>query len=289
MPEAYYCERRDLGLLRVAGRDAQGFLHAQTTQAINDLPRSETRLAAWLSAKGRVRALFDVVATDEAFWLITEADNVAWLATELGRYVLRSDVRLDVVTDRAVWSCGGAGGEIELAAGRVVERAGACWLETRSSSILVFGKPDAVLPGLAGRPESDINAANLAAISVGRPALPASLRDRYTPHMLNLEQLGAISFKKGCYPGQEIVARTENLGTVKRRIHRFSATSGERPKPGDTIIDADDQSVGEVNRVAAAGAGYELLAVVPVESNAGELRLEQDGRRLQALPLPRKV
>lgn len=291
MTEAHHCQRNDLGLLRVSGSDARVFLHAQTTQAITDLPVTETRLATWLNAKGRVRALFDVVSSDQVFWLVTAADNVDWLAEQLARYVLRADVSLDVARDRTVYSCYGDLAPaltklgIELEPGRVIERSGAVWIQTQPASVLVFGPPETLTAQLPGTAETGTDNAILASISAGRPALPAGLRERYTPHMLSLDRLGAISFNKGCYPGQEIVARTENLGTVKRRLKRFAVESGRRPAAGDAIIDVEDQSIGDINRVAAADAGYELLAVVPVDVDTSALRLERDGRRLTAKPL----
>jgi hypothetical protein len=286
MAEAKHCQRHDLGLLRITGRDARGFLHAQTTQAINDLPPMETRLAAWLNAKGRIQALFDVFRSDEDFWLVIESDNVDWLAAELKRYVLRADVRLEAAADRVVYSCYGdfkpamTARGIELEPGRVIEQSGTFWLQTEPSSLLVFGHPNTWVQALPGTSVADADGAILASLSSGRPALPAALRERYTPHMLNLDRLGAISFTKGCYPGQEIVARTQNLGTVKRRLKRFAIETGQRPTAGDAIIDAEDQSVGDINRVAATGSGYELLAVVPVSADSSSFRLESDGRRL---------
>ena len=127
MPQPYYCERPDLGLIRVTGSDARTFLHAQTTQEINDLASSETRLAAWLSAKGRVRALFDVVPCNRGFWLITQTDNVNSLAQQLGLFVLRSAVELAVATDSVVYSCCGnidrwlAGMGLDLQTGAVID------------------------------------------------------------------------------------------------------------------------------------------------------------------------
>lgn len=286
MPETRHCQRHDIGLLEVAGSDARSFLHAQTTQAIKDLPPTETRFAAWLSAKGRVKALFDVVPADGEYLLVTESDNVDWLATELKRYVLRADVRLEVVTDRVVYSCFGdlkpalTGLGIELDPSQVIAKDGALWLQTEPSSVLVVGQAGAFAPALPGTATADTDGAILASVVAGRPALPAALRERYTPHMLNLDRQHAISFSKGCYPGQEIVARTQNLGAAKRRLNRFAIGPGQRPSAGDAIIDADDQSVGDVNRVAATDSGYALLAVVPVSTELGSLRLESDGRSL---------
>jgi folate-binding protein YgfZ len=287
-----YCPRPDLALLRVTGADARGFLHAQTTQEINGLPQTETRLAAWLNAKGRILAVFDVVPAADGFWLITTADSATWLAEQLRRYVLRSAVDLAVPADREVYSLVGltagspAAGDVELTPGQAIERDGVHLVCTAASTVTLFGDRSGREAILGGLTATGSDRAERAEIAAGRPLVPASLRERYTPHMLNLERLGAVSFTKGCYPGQEIVARTENLGSVKRRLKRFACGPGVLPEPGDEIIDAEDQSIGEINRAAATESGFELLAVVPVDPNDGAFRLEQDGRSLTALPLP---
>jgi folate-binding protein YgfZ len=236
MTAARTCPQPELGVVRVSGRDARRFLHAQMTQAINDLPASGRILAAWLSARGRVRALFEVVADGDTLWLILPADNCDYLVTELSRFILRADARL----------------------------------ETAATATLPAALADIDLH------RSD--AAVVDAIRRGLPEVTAALRERYIPHMLNLDRLGAVSLTKGCYPGQEIVARTTNLGQVKRRLSRFALGAGERPAPGDELVAADGTSAGEINRVAATASGFELLAVVPID--AGNLRLGSDGRVL---------
>jgi folate-binding protein YgfZ len=314
MPDARYCRQPGLGLLRIAGRDARKFLHAQTTQRIDDLPTQATRLAAWLSAKGRVLGLFDVVPEGDSFLLLLPADNAAAVRTGLGRYVLRDDVRIEPETGRAVWTLVGeidpwlrAQG-IALAPGAVIAagdatraQAGGATLagtgdatlaqtgdatlartgEQRVDLISVSDARPALLTGLA---ETDPDAAAQIAIAAGRPELPLALADRYTPHMLNLEQLDAVSFTKGCYPGQEIVARTEHRGEVKRRIRRFACAAGPRPLPGDAIVDGTGTAAGEVNRAAQVQGGFELLAVVALDKDPATLRLVSNARALEPLP-----
>jgi folate-binding protein YgfZ len=291
MSRVNYCLRQDLGIVRVTGADARAFLHAQTTQEINDLAPFQTRLAAWLSPKGRVRALIDVVPCGDGFWLITEADNVSWLAEQLSFFVLRSAVEL-AVADSAIYTiCGdigewlsGAGAHLHPSA--VIEHNDAHWLSAGPSSVTVVGKPTSLAAILAGLPSAEIDTAVLTQIALGRPSVTAALRERYIPQMLNLDSLGAISFTKGCYPGQEIVARTQNLGEVKRRLRRFRVGSGERPEPGDAIVDAETKAVGEINCVAATDEAYELLAVVQLDAAEGVLLLASDGRKLESLALP---
>ena len=289
MPDVTFCRQPGQGLLRVSGRDARRFLHAQTTQRIDDLKGGETRIAAWLNAKGRVLALFDVVPDGEDFLLILPADNVAAVNLGLRRYVLRDAVRIEPVTDRSILSAIGevdgwlGDRRIALAHRAAVATSDAILARTgehRVELIATSGLFPSVLAGLA---ETDRDKAALVEIAEGRAEVPAALADRYTPHMLNLEHK-AVSFTKGCYPGQEIVARTEHRGEAKRRIRRFACEAGARPAAGDGIVDAAGASAGEVNRAAASGAGFELLAVVGIESTGQALHLA-DGRTLTALPL----
>ncbi len=228
----------NLGLISVTGTDARRFLHAQTTRDLLDPAAAAGTTAAWLSAKGRVRAIFDIVPHDSGLWLVLEAERIDWLIRELRKFVLRADVVLAADTDNA----------------------------------------DAVIARLP-------DATGLAAVRAGRAAVPEALAERYTAHMLNLDLLGAVSFTKGCYPGQEIVARTEHLGEVKRRLRRFSTGPGTRPAAGDAVIEPGGDPIGEVNRAAATDDGYELLAVVTLERANQPLTLI-DGRELRPLPLP---
>jgi folate-binding Fe-S cluster repair protein YgfZ len=103
--------------------------------------------------------------------------------------------------------------------------------------------------------------------------------------MLNLERIDAVSFSKGCYPGQEIVARTENLGEVKRRLVRFACGPGPLPTAGSEVLDSADRAVGEVNRSSATGQGCELLAVIQIDALGDRLTLAADGRELERQPL----
>ena len=234
--------RRNFGIVRVTGADARAFLHGQTTQDIAGLAENQVSLAAWLSPKGRVRALFYVVPCNDGFALLTAADNAAWLASQLAIYVLRADVQLEADPN---------------------------W-------------------GLEATHDVDASVQNtleIAAIAAGIPALPAALRELYIPQMLNLDRLNAISFTKGCYPGQEIVARTANLGSVKRRLQRFHC-DGALPETGANIVDANGDTVGEVNRSAQGDHGIELLAVVPIASPPAPLSVGAGGSALKRIPLP---
>jgi folate-binding protein YgfZ len=121
-------------------------------------------------------------------------------------------------------------------------------------------------------------------IRLGVPAIGASLTERFVPQMLNLDQLDALSFDKGCYPGQEVIARVHHRGAVKRRMRRYGASSATPAAPATPVVDGTGVGVGEVVRAARAGDGTELLAVVDHTAAGGALNV--DGAPLRELPLP---
>lgn len=115
-------------------------------------------------------------------------------------------------------------------------------------------------------------------IQAGIPTIAKENSEKFTPHMLNLDRLGAISFSKGCYTGQEVVARTEHLGASKRRLMRYR-TDADSVAVGDKLID-EDRSVGEVVNVA----GGDFLAVTPVASQQKTLTVNGDTATPLGLP-----
>jgi folate-binding protein YgfZ len=133
-----------------------------------------------------------------------------------------------------------------------------------------------------GLTDTDAADAERAEIELGIPAITPMVADRFVAQMLNLDELDAVSFDKGCYPGQEIIARVHNLGGVKRRARRYAAPR-EPPSLGTPVLAAGTE-VGEVVRSAPAGGGSELLAVV--EHAAAGSPLTCAGAPLAELPLP---
>src|SRR5690606_6718717 len=151
-------------------------------------------------------------------------------------------------------------------------RDGLTWLRLGPTLVHVVG-PSAELERLggelrAGTPEL----AALAEIRLGLPYVGTALAERYVPQMLDLDRLGAVAFDKGCYPGQEVVARLHHLGAVKRRLRRFvadvrsseAAAGSAPPAPGIPILGADGTQIGDVVRAAATSDGLELLGVVQI-------------------------
>lgn len=233
------------GLLSVSGMDARDFLHAQLTNDILNLASDRAALAGWCSAKGRLLATFLVIPAREGFLLQLSRDLAPALAKRLAMFVLRSKVKIADESER--WAQFGVFD---------APPPGVRW-EGDTVSVPVDGKRYLRLEPAAAASLAcalDEDAWYLEEIRAGRPLITTATQDQFVPQMVNLETLGGVDFRKGCYPGQEIVARAQYRGQVKRRMVRLPAPEGARLKPGDeynggTVVDS---------------AGGELLAVMPL-------------------------
>jgi folate-binding protein YgfZ len=234
-------------LLSVTGADAREFLHAQLTVDIRNLPPEHATLAGWCSAKGRLLATFLVIPSPQGYYLQVARDLSASVAKRLAMFVLRSKVKLadesDAWTQFGVWQSDSTPSRIEWKDGVAivpVDEKRVLRLEPAAKASLAC--------------DADEESWYLEEIRAGRPLITAATQDQFVPQMVNLEALGAVDFRKGCYPGQEIVARAQYRGQVKRRMVRLPAPAGARLQPGQeynggTVVDS---------------AGGEVLAVMPV-------------------------
>ena len=280
------CSLPHVEFLAVAGRNAGDFLQRQTTQDLAALAPGDTILAAWLDARGRARALFRVLRTWDR-WLLAIADQDAGaLANDLRMFVLRSDVKLAVepewlaiarIGDAEDWlaACANPDRDDARTAGRREE---ACLAQLAPELFHLYG-PAARVRAIAGSIDGDSQAAIRAEIAAGIPSVPPAIAQQFTAHMLNLDTLGAVSFAKGCYPGQEITARTQNLGAVKRRAMPFRAQTDPLPALGSSVVDAAGEPVGTVIRAVRADTRQAvMLAVVQLDRLDMPLYLPLEGR-----------
>ena len=274
--------------VEVRGADASGFLQAQLTSDVAALPPGRVALSAWCTPRGQVRNLFWLVRRPDGagFSLVApdcEADD---LVRRLRTFVLRAKVEVDRTGERVLGASGSA--SEAFVSGRVgsvpgpglaVESGGRLAIRPPGppSRFLVVG-PD---PLPVGTPDAEWRRLEIAA---GIAWLTDETRESFIPQMLNLDRLGALSFEKGCYPGQEIIARTRYLGRLKRRLYPGRIAPGTRPRPGDPVR-SRDRSAGTI--VAAEKddppGGYELLAVIANDLAGGRLESE-DGRRIVLSP-----
>ena len=240
------------GLLSVSGEDAREFLHAQLTNDIANLPAGRAALAGWCSAKGRLLASFLVIPARDGFLLQLARDLAPAVAKRLAMFVLRAKVKVANASEQ--WLQYGAWGELpdlavppENFAVAGSEKRIAVRVESARILVLTAEKLDGGTADEARWARDEIRA--------GRPLITGATQDMFVPQMVNFDFLGAVNFQKGCYPGQEIVARAQYRGQVKRRMQRLSAPQGALLQPGQEFNGG----------VVIDSAGGELLAVLPVQ------------------------
>jgi folate-binding protein YgfZ len=304
---AAFCDLPAYGLLRVSGEDAASFLQGQTTCDVHALAQGAAGIGALCTPKGRVFASFRLLRTEQGFYLLLVAELAAAVCKRLKMYVLRSKVMLEDLTPSfgllgligagvdAVLADAGLPVPPEPATGRELEDGFV--LSVAAGRALVAAAPDALSRFRPWRekqlPGASDNLWRLKEIEAGYPDVAAAISEEFLPQMLNLDILGGIGFKKGCYTGQEIVTRTHYLGQVKRRMFRLTcAHEGIELLPGTPIVaalDADVKNAGQIVTAAAATAVLsEVLAVLGMEY-MGSRNLHVggiDGPKAEWLALP---
>jgi hypothetical protein len=271
--------------LAVTGADRIDFLQGQLTQDLRRLDRDPILTAAWCNPKGRVMALVTVVGDGDRVLVFLPGWQADDFAERLLRYRLRAAV--DIATEPGVRLAAvdsGPGG-VQLPEGEPVLAIRP--LPGSDPRVMEICAATAHVEELDPATLLSADAWRLACIRAGRPVLHPDTVEAFTPHMLNLDLLDAISFSKGCYTGQEVVARTENLGRPSRRMLRFAAAAPP-PAPGSRLLDEAGGTAGSVVQAAAVDGGSELLAVVSIKQLGGALGLE-DGTPAAARGLPYSV
>ncbi|WP_425605414.1 YgfZ/GcvT domain-containing protein [Pseudoxanthomonas putridarboris] len=261
----------DHAVIALEGPEAVAFAHAQFANDVTGLPTGQWQWNAWLTPKGRVIALFLLarVADDQLKLVLPDYPADAF-ATALQRYVFRRKLKIAVADgSRAI---GAFAPPAQARAARIGVSGEGLELDLGGD-----GGPRTLW--LSSSAEASPDPARQQAwldfdLRHGVPRLPASQREQWTPQQLSLDRLQAFSVKKGCYPGQEIVARTHFLGKAKRGLMLFAAT-GEIPE--GVMVRSAENDVGEVVACSRHGDECLLLAVVP---------LEHDGEGLTANGLP---
>lgn len=263
----------DIAVVRARGGAVRPFLARQLTCDVEALARDRPLLGAWLTSKGRVLSLLNLVELDDAsVLLLLPAALAPDLLARMRMYVLREDVvlepdpRLQVagLSGRAARDC-----IAQLTPGALPAPVPL----SRAPDLCLLVGPATAVQRVAERlahPVLDTARWCAALIRAGLPAVEPNTRESFIPQMLNLDRLDAVSFTKGCYPGQEIVARTQHLGRIKRRMFVARGELGDAlAQPGDAIaVDGALDAPGRVVLAARDGPGQILLAVLPLDAVA---------------------
>ena len=281
-----------LGVIRAQGDEAAKFLHGQLTQDFALLGPQQARLAAYLSPKGRMLASFiGCQRSATEVLLVCSRDLLAATLKRLSMFVLRTKVKLTDASDE--FALYGLAGDALIS---IAGSACPAWAKADfDDQILVhlypaLGQPRGLWIAPQGSPAPQGQALDAALwawgeVRSGVATLSAPLVETFVPQMLNYESVGGVNFKKGCYPGQEVVARSQFRGQLKRRT--YLAHSPSALAVGAEIFTAEDaeQAVGLVVQSAPAPAGgWDALVCLQTHASSADLRAGPAPLALQPLP-----
>ncbi|MFM2450124.1 MAG: tRNA-modifying protein YgfZ [Pseudomonadota bacterium] len=305
-PGAQRCPLPHWGVIRALGSDAAAFLHGQLTQDIQQLALGQARQAGYCSAKGRLLATFIVWReSEEELLLVCDRSVLDSTLKRLSMFVLRAKCKLsDATQDRPLWGMWGRLDSTDAAAGNAMTP----WSVDDGSDadapasvvrltdvqqhwrVLWVGRNASAAAAL--QPNAELSEWQRLQISSGLPMIEERTAEQFVPQMINYELIDGVNFQKGCYPGQEVVARSQYRATAKRRMFLFR-TSGSATAGTEVFHSADaEQPAGlVVNAVKQADGQTLLLAEVKLTALAqGTLHLSSNtGAMLEPRALPYAV
>jgi folate-binding protein YgfZ len=291
-------ELEDLGVVRLRGADVVRFLQGQLSNDVARLGPATSQLAGYHNAQGRAIALLRLVHLEENDVLaVLPRELASAVATKLSKFILRAKVK--IAEESASWHLSGLVAtasdsaslpERDLPASlHSQSRNGDCLsvrVGTEPARWLSISAPSGAT--VLDSPRGEREQWRRLDVAAGQPQIYAATSAEFVAQMLNLDVLQAIAFDKGCYTGQEVIARAHYRGRVKRRLQRFVTREAHRLAPGDTGQLGDGRSFKVVEAVAWADGRCEFLAVAPMtvqESEVGESAAGAD-KLLSAEPLP---
>lgn len=300
-----------LSIVDVTGVDAAAFLQGQLCNDLTKVSTTRAQITGYCTPKGRLLALPTIVGIADGFRLVLPANIKESFVKRLSMFIMRASV---VITERSDWICTGVMSDSSGLTGDVGAHLGAlphasmdaatsdtqqliCWpsgSETPSAVryMVLAGVNDqiALWNTCKSVPKAGDAVWRLADIAAGIPSVTSQTQEAFVPQMVNLQLIDALSFTKGCYPGQEIVARMQYLGKLKRHMRRFRLSPDATgkvsvPQAGDSLQAGEDAEAGiVVDAVLGADGRAMLLAVVKV--SAAEATWSAQGQPLLAMDLP---
>jgi len=301
------CDLSHLGLLEISGEDAVTFLQGQVTNDVKQLTGNNAHYTGYCNPKGRLLALFLAFAHNDHLHLQLPKSVLEPILKRLKMYVLRSKVSISDCS-ASIYKLGLNGPDADKILEQLIPNLPTNDYELVNTELATIIK----LPSMDGSKRYEILTDNehietignklsencrlvgkacwdYLETNIGIPEVVLNTQEQFVPQMLNLDILNGINFKKGCYTGQEIVARTHYLGTVKRRTFLASITlnaNNQVPVAGDKLLDASNNEVGQIVRSAPNMAnGVDVLAELRIEAQEnGEIYWQ--GNRLNFIELP---
>ncbi len=298
-------EVAELGVITATGDDTVRFLQGQLTGEVEKLRRDQLTLNGFCTAKGRLLASFRTWRDDQKIYLQLPRELLPAVLKRLSMFVLRAKVKL--VDDSASWSAwaifgDGSAARLQAAFGTVPSRAGECVpieggrlarlqpggrLTERYLLLLASAQAEAVQARLDDLPHVPGGVFWWSEIDAAIPTVFAATQEKFVPQMINFEVLGGVNFSKGCYPGQEVVARSQYRGKLKRRMQCAHAAVAAAAG-ADVFAAGESEAVGNVVMAASAPqGGFDLLIECTLEKAEVPLRLQSpDGPELVLRALP---
>ena len=279
------CDLSHLGLLEMSGADAVTFLQGQVTNDVKLLTGNNAHYSAYCNPKGRMLALFLAFSHHDHLHLQFNRELLEPIMKRLKMYVMRSKVEIKDVSDSII--------KFGINGPKSASMLATMFAKTPAQDYELVSLDNGAILKLpsfndVARFEIFTDAANAPVIwnalkvncqvvekphwdsleiQVGIPDITLKTQEQFVPQMLNLDILNGINFKKGCYTGQEIVARTHYLGSVKRRTYLASIQSASAPQAGDKVLDATQNEVGQIVRSAPnLAGGFDVLAEMRIDA-----------------------
>lgn len=307
--DTFLCAADDRSLIEVSGEDAESFLQNQLTNDIRNVTENAHQQSAWCNPKGRIIANFRIFKRDQSYFLSLSSDLVELVLKKLRMYVMMSKVTIEDVSENIVnLTFAGEGSETHLQElvnfGDVLsQNENGAFVSGSTTYLRIQGNTPRfeIFAEISDAKKIWNHCKNIAKPSSGTawkylniisgiPEITAASSESWIPQMVNYIHIGGVDFKKGCYPGQEVVARLNYLGKTKRRMYHIEIDSNDMPHVSDSIKSESDKDAGKIlNAVLNADNKVQALAVLKIASTSEVLKLVSNDASISLLDLPYEV
>jgi len=287
-----------LAVIKVSGDDAESFLNGQFTSNIEKFSEHQLQFSAWCNPKGQVKTTFYIYRLADSFYILLPEELKVSFLKQLSMYILRADVQLtdqsDIVTrlglcleksDLDQADVGQSDILNQLPDNVVVFPLASLESEQKQSRYIIVAdieQAESIRDSLTEIfADTDPSVWKLLDIQAGIPWLSPETSEKFLPQMLNLDLIEALDYQKGCYPGQEIIARLHYRGELKRKLYLTTCTSNETPGSGISIVTSENKTIGTVIQAQTEVETTYILAVIDNDSIQDNLSLnDTDGSQL---------